>query len=90
MINDAVAHALRIDGYIKRYGLETVEHLMDIGFALDRHIDPHKGLCTTNSTPCSQSRGEGTPFLSPMTICLPRFPVRVSPMSSKVKASPYV
>ena len=43
MINDAVAHALRIDGYIERYGLETVEHLMDIGFALDRHIDPHKG-----------------------------------------------
>jgi stage V sporulation protein R len=44
MVNDAVAHALRIDGYIERYGLETVEHLMDIGFALDRHIDPHKGL----------------------------------------------
>src|SRR5713101_4757260 len=44
MINDAVAHALRIDGYIERYGLETVEHLMDIGFALDRHIDPHQGV----------------------------------------------
>jgi stage V sporulation protein R len=44
MINDAVAHALRIDRYIERYGLETVEHLMDIGFALDRHIDPHLGL----------------------------------------------
>lgn len=44
MVNDAVAHALRIDGYIERYGLETVEHLMDIGFALDRHIDPHKGV----------------------------------------------
>jgi stage V sporulation protein R len=44
MINDAVAHALRIDAYIERYGLETVEHLMDIGFALDRHIDPHHGL----------------------------------------------
>ena len=44
MINDAVAHALRIDGYIERYGLETVEHLMDIGFALDRHIDPHAGV----------------------------------------------
>jgi stage V sporulation protein R len=44
MINDAVAHALRIDAYIERYGLETVEHMMDIGFALDRHIDPHKGL----------------------------------------------
>ncbi|MEE8291193.1 MAG: SpoVR family protein [Candidatus Tectomicrobia bacterium] len=44
MVNDAVTHAQRIDGYIERYGLETVEHLMDIGFALDRHIDPHKGL----------------------------------------------
>jgi stage V sporulation protein R len=44
MINDAVAHALRIDGYIERYGLEAVEHLMDIGFALDRHIDPHLGV----------------------------------------------
>ncbi len=44
MVNDAVAHALRIDSYIERYGLETVEHLMDIGFALDRHIDPHLGV----------------------------------------------
>jgi stage V sporulation protein R len=44
MINDAVAHALRIDGYIERHGLEAVEHLMDIGFALDRHIDPHLGV----------------------------------------------
>jgi stage V sporulation protein R len=44
MINDAVTHAQRIDAYIERYGLEAVEHLMDIGFALDRHIDHHKGL----------------------------------------------
>jgi stage V sporulation protein R len=44
MVNDAVSHALRVDAYIERYGLETVEHLMDIGFALDRHIDPHRGL----------------------------------------------
>ena len=44
MVNDAVAHALRIDAYIERYGLEAVEHCMDIGFALDRHMDPHKGL----------------------------------------------
>jgi len=44
MVNDAMAHALRIDTYIERYGLEAVEHLMDIGFALDRHIHPHKGL----------------------------------------------
>ncbi len=44
MINDAVSHAQRIDNYIERYGLEAVEHLMDVGFALDRHIDPHLGL----------------------------------------------
>ncbi len=48
MINDAVTHASRIDGYIERYGLDTVEHLMDIGFALDRHIDPNLSL---NRTP---------------------------------------
>ncbi len=44
MVNEAVDHALRIDEYIERYGLERVEHVMDIGFALDRHIDSHKGL----------------------------------------------
>lgn len=44
MVNDAVEHARRIDTYIERHSLETVEHCMDIGFALDRHIDPHKGV----------------------------------------------
>jgi len=44
MVNDAVAHALRVDNYIERYGLDTVEHLMDIGFGLDRHIDAHAGV----------------------------------------------
>lgn len=44
MVNEAVDHARRIDEYIDKYGLERVEHVMDIGFALDRHIDPHKGL----------------------------------------------
>lgn len=44
MVNDAVAHALRIDNYIERYGLDIVEHLMDIGFALDRHIDAYAGV----------------------------------------------
>ncbi len=44
MVNEAVEHARRIDEYIERYGLDRVEHVMDIGFALDRHIDPHKGL----------------------------------------------
>ncbi|MEK7082537.1 MAG: SpoVR family protein [Patescibacteria group bacterium] len=44
MVNDAMAHALRVDTYIERYGLDVVEHLMDIGFALDRHIDAHAGV----------------------------------------------
>ena len=44
MVSDAMQHALRIDAYIERYGLEPVEHLMDIGFALDRHIDAYAGV----------------------------------------------
>ncbi|MFC1742946.1 SpoVR family protein [Candidatus Riflebacteria bacterium] len=44
MVNEAVQHAIRIDEYIETYGLEKVERIMDIGFALDRHIDPHMGL----------------------------------------------
>lgn len=44
MVNEAVDHAQRIDEYIERYGLERVEHIMDVGFALDRHIDSYKGL----------------------------------------------
>jgi stage V sporulation protein R len=44
MVNVAVEHALRIDEYIDRYGLDRVERVMDIAFAIDRHIDFHKGL----------------------------------------------
>jgi stage V sporulation protein R len=44
MVNAAVEHALRIDEYIERYGLDRVERVMDIAFAVDRHIDFHKGL----------------------------------------------
>lgn len=44
MVNEAVDHAQRIDEYIEKHSLERVEHVMDIGFALDRHIDSHKGL----------------------------------------------
>jgi stage V sporulation protein R len=44
MVNVAVEHALRIDEYIDRYGLDRVERVMDIAFAVDRHIDVHKGL----------------------------------------------
>jgi len=47
MVNVAVEHALRIDEYIERYGLDRVERMMDIAFAVDRHIDYHKGLVRT-------------------------------------------
>jgi spore cortex formation protein SpoVR/YcgB (stage V sporulation) len=44
MISHAAEHAGRIESYIERYGFEKVERIMDIGFALDSHIDWHKGL----------------------------------------------
>jgi stage V sporulation protein R len=44
MVNTAVDHALRVDEYIERYGLDRVERVMDIAFAIDRHIDFHKGF----------------------------------------------
>ncbi|MFA5023365.1 MAG: SpoVR family protein [Patescibacteria group bacterium] len=44
MIYRAAERATRVDNYIEKYGLEKVEHIMDIGFALDNHIDWHKGL----------------------------------------------
>lgn len=44
MVWHAAEHASRIENYIERYGLEKVEHLMDIGFALDDHIDWYKGF----------------------------------------------
>jgi stage V sporulation protein R len=44
MVNVAVEHALRIDEYIDRYGLDRVERVMDIAFAVDRHLDVHKGI----------------------------------------------
>ena len=44
MVNAAVEHALRIDEYIERSGLDRAERVMDSAFAIDRHIDVHKGL----------------------------------------------
>jgi stage V sporulation protein R len=43
MIRHAADHAGRIEKYIEKYGFDKVEHIMDIGFALDGHIDWHKG-----------------------------------------------
>lgn len=44
MIRHAAEHAGRIEEYIDKHGFEKVEHIMDVGFALSRHIDWHKGL----------------------------------------------
>lgn len=43
MVRHAAEHAHRVDTYIDQYGIDAVERMMDIGFALDRHIDVHKG-----------------------------------------------
>lgn len=43
MVYHAAERAQRIEEYIQKYGLEAVERVMDIGFALDKHIDWHKG-----------------------------------------------
>jgi len=44
MVYHAAERAQRIEGYIERFGIDAVERTMDIGFALDRHIDWHKGV----------------------------------------------
>ena len=44
MVHKAAERAMRIESYIEEYGIEKVEHLTDIGFALSRHIDLNKGL----------------------------------------------
>jgi stage V sporulation protein R len=44
MIYRAAERASRIDQYIEQFGIDKVEHLMDIGFALDNHIDWQKGI----------------------------------------------
>lgn len=44
MIYRAAERATRVDKYIEQLGLDRVEHLMDIGFALDNHIDWNKGV----------------------------------------------
>jgi len=47
MVYHAAERAQRIEDYIQKYGLEAVERVMDIGFALDKHIDWHKGSSRT-------------------------------------------
>ncbi len=43
MIWHAAEHADRVDKYIEEYGIDAVERIMDIAFALERHIDINKG-----------------------------------------------
>lgn len=62
MVNDAAHHAIRIDQYTERYGQDVVEHLMDIGFALDRHIDWHKGIYRPLYPPRTIVEKERTPL----------------------------
>lgn len=44
MVHCAAERAARVDDYIMQYGVDKVEHIMDIAFALDNHIDWNKGL----------------------------------------------
>ena len=44
MVYHAAERAQRIEEYIQQHGPEAVERCMDIGFALDKHIDWHKGV----------------------------------------------
>jgi stage V sporulation protein R len=43
MVMQAAQNAAIIDQYKDKYGMEEVEEWMDIGFSLDRHIDPVLG-----------------------------------------------
>lgn len=43
MVRHAADHAGRVEKYIDQCGLNRVEKIMDIGFALDGHIDWYKG-----------------------------------------------
>jgi stage V sporulation protein R len=44
MVYHAAERAKRVDDYIATYGIEEVEKIMDVGFALEKHIDWNKGL----------------------------------------------
>lgn len=43
MVYHAAERATRVDEYIEKHGIEAVEHMMNIAFALDKCIDWHKG-----------------------------------------------
>lgn len=43
MVYNAAERAQRITEYVQRYGIDKVEHTMNIAFAIDKHIDWSKG-----------------------------------------------
>lgn len=44
MVFHAAERAQRVDEYIQKYGIERVEHIMDVGFSMDHNIDWFKGI----------------------------------------------
>lgn len=44
MVYHAAERAARIETYIEKYGIERVEHIMDIGLSVEKNIDWHKGV----------------------------------------------
>jgi len=43
MVYNAAERAQRITEYVQKYGIDKVEHTMNIAFAIDKHIDWSKG-----------------------------------------------
>lgn len=43
MISVAASRAQRVDDYIDKYGIERVEYIMDVGYALEKNINWNKG-----------------------------------------------
>lgn len=44
MVYHAAERAQRVDDYIAQYGIERVEHIMDIALAMDKNIDWNRGV----------------------------------------------
>ena len=50
MIDEMANHAARIRGYVERYGLDEVEHFLDICLSIDNLIDPFSAFITRESS----------------------------------------
>ena len=62
MVNQAEANARQIDSFKEKYGVDEVENWMDIGFALDAHIDPRLGENRLKYPPPAHSYHEIKPL----------------------------